>query len=70
LTMRIMLWVILAMLPAMGVQLYYFGFGVLIQAALAISFALCLEGIVTVLRQKTDAVLSVRFQCDFNCADS
>lgn len=52
LTMRIMLWVILAMLPAMGVQLYYFGFGVLIQAALAISFALCLEGIVTVLRQK------------------
>ncbi|AUK49527.1 electron transport complex subunit RsxD [Pasteurella multocida] len=52
LTMRIMLWVILAMLPAMGVQLYYFGFGVLIQAALAISLALCLEGIVTVLRQK------------------
>lgn len=43
LTMRIMLWVILAMLPAMGVQLYYFGFGVLIQVALAISFALCLE---------------------------
>ncbi|XYU91027.1 RnfABCDGE type electron transport complex subunit D [Pasteurella multocida] len=70
LTMRIMLWVILAMLPAMGVQLYYFGFGVLIQAALAISFALCLEGIVTVLRQKPTLFYLSDFRCDFNCADS
>ncbi|MDO5054023.1 electron transport complex subunit RsxD [Pasteurella oralis] len=52
LTMRIMLWVILAMLPAICAQLYYFGFGVLIQASLAISFALLLEWGVTLLRKK------------------
>ncbi|GJH43563.1 electron transport complex subunit RsxD [Pasteurella canis] len=52
LTMRIMLWVILAMLPAIFAQLYYFGFGVLIQASLAISFALLLEWVVTLLRKK------------------
>ncbi|MGC7589974.1 electron transport complex subunit RsxD [Bisgaard Taxon 46] len=52
LTMRIMLWVIAAMLPAVCVQLYYFGYGVLIQSALAISFALFLEWLVTLLRKK------------------
>ncbi len=53
LTARIMLWVIFAMLPAFGVQLYFFGFGVLIQTALAVSFALLLEYVVTYLRKKT-----------------
>lgn len=53
LTMRIMLWVILAMLPALAMQIYYFGFGVLIQVSLAISFAILLEAIVTLLRKKT-----------------
>ncbi|OOF69253.1 electron transport complex subunit RsxD [Rodentibacter caecimuris] len=52
LTARIMLWVIAAMIPALIVQIYYFGFGVLIQSALAISFALILEFIVTKLRKK------------------
>lgn len=52
LTMHIMLWVIVAMLPAMAVQIIYFGFGVLIQALLAISFALFLEILVTRLRKK------------------
>lgn len=52
LTMRIMLWVILAMLPAIWIQLYYFGFGVLIQIALAVTFALFLEWGVTLLRNK------------------
>ncbi|WP_373100610.1 MULTISPECIES: electron transport complex subunit RsxD [Pasteurellaceae] len=52
LTARIMLWVIVAMLPALGAQLYYFGFGVLIQAALAIVFGLLLEFGVTLLRRK------------------
>ena len=53
LTMRIMLWVMFAMLPAIGLQVYYFGFGVLIQSALAISFALALELLVTFLRKKS-----------------
>ena len=52
LTARIMLWVIFAMLPALAAQIYYFGFGVLIQICLAISFALLLEFVVTKLRQK------------------
>ena len=52
LTARIMLWVIAAMLPAIAVLMFYFGFGVLIQAALAIGFALLLEFLVTLLRKK------------------
>lgn len=52
LTARIMLWVALAMLPALGAQIYYFGFGVLIQSLLAISLALVLEFMVTRLRKK------------------
>ncbi|MDG6894237.1 electron transport complex subunit RsxD [Volucribacter amazonae] len=52
LTARIMLWVMLAMLPAIGMQVIFFGYGVLIQIALAISFALLLELIVTKLRAK------------------
>lgn len=48
LTARIMLWVIAAMLPALLTQIYYFGMGVLVQSALAISFALLLEFIVTI----------------------
>lgn len=36
LTARIMLWVIVAMLPALLTQIYYFGMGVLVQSALAI----------------------------------
>ena len=49
LTARIMLWVIAAMLPAMAALVYFFGFGVLIQAGLAIGFALLLEFLVTLL---------------------
>ncbi|MFD0965465.1 electron transport complex subunit RsxD [Seminibacterium arietis] len=51
-TAHIMLWVIVAMLPAIAGQIYYFGFGVLIQSCLAICFALLLELIVTILRKK------------------
>ncbi|WP_423738289.1 electron transport complex subunit RsxD [Caviibacterium pharyngocola] len=47
-----MLWVIIAMIPAIIAQIYYFGFGVLIQAALAVGLALTLEFIVTLLRHK------------------
>ena len=43
LTARVMFWVILAMIPAIILQIYYFGFGVLIQSALAIGLALLLE---------------------------
>ncbi|MCK3658940.1 electron transport complex subunit RsxD [Pasteurellaceae bacterium Pebbles2] len=52
LTARIMLWVIFAMLPALATQIYFFGFGVLIQIFLAVSFALILEYMVTYLRKK------------------
>ncbi len=52
LTANVMLWVMLAMLPALGAQVYYFGYGVLIQAFLALSFAFLLELAVTKLRQK------------------
>lgn len=51
LTARIMLWVIFAMLPALVVQVCYFGFGVLIQATLAITCALLLEWLVARLRE-------------------
>ena len=56
LTARIMLWVIAAILPALLTQIYYFGMGVLVQSALAISFALLLEFIVTKLRNKPNLV--------------
>lgn len=52
LTARIMLWVIVAMVPAIIAQIYFFGTGVLIQSAIAISFALLLELLVTKLRGK------------------
>lgn len=52
LTARVMLWVIFAMLPAVAVQLYFFGTGVLIQTGLAVTTALLLEFIVARLRKK------------------
>lgn len=52
LTSKVMLWVIFAMLPALAVQIYFWGYGVLFQAALAISFAVALEYAVTLLRGK------------------
>lgn len=52
LTSKVMLWVIAAMLPALTVQIYFWGYGVLLQALLAISFALALEYTVTLLRGK------------------
>lgn len=53
LTASIMLWVIAAMLPALATLIYFFGFGVLLQSALAVSFAIFLELIVTKLRRKS-----------------
>ncbi|MGV6989101.1 electron transport complex subunit RsxD [Testudinibacter sp. P80/BLE/0925] len=52
LTARFMLWVIVAMLPAIAVQIFYFGFGVFIQIGLAVGFAYLLELFVTYLRRK------------------
>ncbi|QEH45777.1 electron transport complex subunit RsxD [Aggregatibacter actinomycetemcomitans] len=52
LTARVMFWVIFAMIPAIVLQVHYFGFGVLIQSGLAITFALLLELAVTLLRKK------------------
>ncbi|WP_311352691.1 electron transport complex subunit RsxD [Aggregatibacter segnis] len=52
LTARVMFWVILAMIPAIILQIYYFGFGILIQSALAIGLALLLEWSVSLLRKR------------------
>lgn len=55
LTANFMLWVIAMMLPAFGIQIYYFGFGVLIQALLAVSLAIVIEISIAKLRQKKTA---------------
>ncbi|WP_418902982.1 electron transport complex subunit RsxD [Vespertiliibacter pulmonis] len=47
-----MLWVIAAMLPALGMMCYFFGYGVLIQIALAVSLAIVIELLVAKLRNK------------------
>ena len=52
LTAKVMLWVIAAMIPALITQVYYFGYGVLIQISIAVTFALILEFAVTLLREK------------------
>ena len=52
LTARIMLWVILAMMPALFTQIYYFGYGVLIQSMLAIVVALIAEFMAIKLRAR------------------
>lgn len=51
-TQRIMLWVIFACIPGIAAQAYFFGYGNLIQCALAIVTALLTEGLVLRLRQK------------------
>lgn len=53
LTNKIMLWVIVAMLPAIMVQTYFFGAGTLIQIGIAVIFACFLEWLVARLRQKS-----------------
>lgn len=55
LTANFMLWVMLAMLPALAVQGYFFGYGVLIQALLAVGLAVLIELLVAKLRQKPTA---------------
>ena len=52
LTAHIMLWVILAMMPAFFTQIYYFGFVVVLQSALAIGTAIIAEFIAIKLRGK------------------
>ncbi len=51
-TANIMLWVIAAMIPAVIVQSFYFGFGVLIQISIALLLAIIVDIIVAKLRQK------------------
>ncbi|EER47668.1 electron transport complex protein RnfD [Actinobacillus minor NM305] len=55
LTANFMLWVIGAMLPALVVQWYYFGYGVLIQAGIAVGLAIIIEIVVAKLRRKSTA---------------
>ena len=55
LTAKFMLWVMVAMLPALVVQCYFFGFGVLFQAVIAIILAVVIEVAVAKLRQKPTA---------------
>lgn len=68
LTAHIMLWAILAMMPAFFTQIYYFGFGVVLQSALAIGTAIIAEFIAIKLRGKT-AQLSFRFQRSPDCVN-
>ncbi|MBW7984385.1 electron transport complex subunit RsxD [Enterobacillus tribolii] len=51
-TQRIMLWVILACIPGAAAQVHFFGYGTLIQIALAMITALAAEGLVMRLRRK------------------
>ncbi|PID51452.1 MAG: electron transport complex subunit RsxD [Pasteurellales bacterium] len=53
LTAKFMLWVMGAMLPAVVVQCYYFGYGVLIQIIIALVLATFIELLVAKLRQKS-----------------
>lgn len=55
LTANVMLWVVAAMLPALGVQSYFFGYGTLIQSALAVALAVVIEVVVAKLRGKPTA---------------
>ncbi|MDP4537740.1 electron transport complex subunit RsxD [Alkalimonas collagenimarina] len=52
-TSQLMLWVAGAALPAIAVQSYLFGYGVLIQLMLAISTAWACEALILAMRQKT-----------------
>ncbi len=53
LTAKFMLWVIVAMLPALIVQIAFFGTGVVIQLAIALSMAIVIEIVVAKLRHKS-----------------
>ncbi|MDG6881542.1 Na(+)-translocating NADH-quinone reductase subunit B [Phocoenobacter uteri] len=53
LTAKFMLWVMGAMVPAVAVQYYYFGYGVLIQTAIALSLAAVVEVMMAKLRHKS-----------------
>ncbi|WGE54178.1 electron transport complex subunit RsxD [Actinobacillus equuli subsp. equuli] len=55
LTAKFMLWVMVAMLPALGVQWYFFGYGVFIQVVIAISLAVVIEIALAKLRRKPTA---------------
>lgn len=50
-TSRIMLWVMLACIPGIAAQIWFFGYGVLIQVALAAIVALAAEGAILTLRK-------------------
>ncbi|AKO44983.1 electron transport complex subunit RsxD [[Haemophilus] ducreyi] len=53
LTAKFMLWVIVAMLPALIVQIAFFGTGVVIQLVIALSMAIVIEIVVAKLRHKS-----------------
>ncbi len=48
----IMLQVLLALIPAIGVHVILFGWGILVQILLAMAFALIFEGLALWLRQR------------------
>lgn len=52
-TSQLMLWVAVAAMPAIAVQSYLFGYGVLIQLILAISTAWAAEALILAMRHKT-----------------
>ncbi len=69
LTAKFMLWVMVAMLPALVVQCYYFGVGVLVQVIIAVSFAVVIELTVAKLRRKPTAFYLADLSGIFNRTD-
>lgn len=55
LTENVMLWVIVAMLPALCVQGYFFGYGVFIQVLIAVGLAVIIELVIAKMRAKPTA---------------
>ncbi|UKH21321.1 electron transport complex subunit RsxD [Actinobacillus pleuropneumoniae] len=55
LTAKFMLWVMVAMLPALGMQAYFFGYGVFIQVFIALLLAVAIEIAIAKLRRKPTA---------------
>lgn len=55
LTAKFMLWVMVAMLPALGMQAYFFGYGVFIQVFIALLLAVAIEIAIAKLRRKLTA---------------
>jgi len=51
-TQHIMLWVLLALIPGLAAQCYFFGWGPLLQITVAVTVALITEAVILIVREK------------------